>query len=172
VSHSRYLLRRVSLPNKNTLIASKPKVYSSLTVGWASSLLAFVALALSPIPWIFSLYCPKLRATTKYSPSRTPQQQQLSSPYLRQFQLGAPTRRFEDPRPAPQPPRRVEVRPVGAHPPTTPVEQPIDLFFNGPAYRTSIHVCIMARPVAPLVSSLSNRPQWKNTPAALRGGFG
>jgi hypothetical protein len=61
--------------------------------------------------------------------------------------------------------------PVPTDPPTNPVEQPIDLFFNGPAYRTFLHVGITARPVAPLVSSLFNRPQGIITPAALRGGF-
>jgi hypothetical protein len=48
------------------------------------------------------------------------------------------------------------------HSSTNPVEQPIDLFLNRPAYRTFLHVRITARPVAPLVSSLFNRPQRHN----------
>jgi hypothetical protein len=51
------------------------------------------------------------------------------------------------------------VGPVPTHPSTVPVEQPIDLFFNGPAYTTFLHVGITAWPIAPLVGSLFNRPQ-------------
>jgi hypothetical protein len=48
---------------------------------------------------------------------------------------------------------------VPAHPPTSPVEQPIDLLFIRPAYTTFLHVRIMARPIDSLVNSLFNRPQ-------------
>jgi hypothetical protein len=51
---------------------------------------------------------------------------------------------------------------VGARPSTTTVEQPIGLLFNRPAHRTFLHVGIMARPVAPSVSLLFNRPQGDN----------
>jgi hypothetical protein len=54
------------------------------------------------------------------------------------------------------------VDPVPAHPSTNPVEQPIDLFLNGPAYTTFLRVGIMARPVTPLASSLFNKPQGDN----------
>jgi hypothetical protein len=40
-----------------------------------------------------------------------------------------------------------------------PVDQPIDLFVNGPVHTTFLHVSISAMPVAPLVSLLFNRPQ-------------
>ena len=42
------------------------QMYSGLGVGWASSLLAFVALGLAPIPWIFARIGPRLRSTIKY----------------------------------------------------------------------------------------------------------
>jgi hypothetical protein len=58
--------------------------------------------------------------------------------------------------------------PVPAHPSTNPVEQPIDLFFNRPAYTTFLRVGIKAWSIAPLAGSLSNRPQGEITPAALR----
>jgi hypothetical protein len=47
-------------------------------------------------------------------------------------------------------------------PSTNPVEQPIDLFLNGPAYTTFSHVGIMARPVAPLASSFVQQVQGDN----------
>jgi hypothetical protein len=53
--------------------------------------------------------------------------------------------------------------PVGTHPATIFVDQPIDPFGSRPAYTAFLHVCIRARPAAPLASSLFNRPQWKNT---------
>src|SRR6266516_1481146 len=57
---------------------------------------------------------------------------------------------------------------VGTHPPTIFVDQPIDPFFTRPA-TTFLHVCIRARPIASLVSSLFNRPQGKNTSCSLAG---
>jgi hypothetical protein len=53
---------------------------------------------------------------------------------------------------------------LGLFPPTStnPIEQPIDLFLNGPAYTTFLHIGITAKPVAPLASSLFNRPQGDN----------
>jgi hypothetical protein len=51
------------------------------------------------------------------------------------------------------------VGPVPTHPSTNPVDQPIDLFVNGPAHTTFLHVGISAGPVAPLVNLLFNRPQ-------------
>ena len=56
---------------------------------------------------------------------------------------------------------------VLTHPPTFPVEQPIDLIFNGPAHMTFLHVGIKAWPIAPWVGSLFNRLQGGITPVAL-----
>ncbi|KAF7190006.1 Polyamine transporter 4 [Pseudocercospora fuligena] len=42
------------------------QMYSGLGIGWASSLFGFVSLALTPIPWVFYLYGPRLRARSKY----------------------------------------------------------------------------------------------------------
>jgi hypothetical protein len=38
-----------------------------LGIGWATSLLGFVQLALTPIPWLFYRYGPRLRERTKYA---------------------------------------------------------------------------------------------------------
>ena len=38
-----------------------PKMYATLGLGWGNSLLAFIALALSPIAWIFYKYGEKIR---------------------------------------------------------------------------------------------------------------
>lgn len=42
------------------------QMYSGLGIGWATSLLGFVSLALTPIPWVFYAYGPRLRARSKY----------------------------------------------------------------------------------------------------------
>ncbi|USW50641.1 Putative major facilitator superfamily, MFS transporter superfamily [Septoria linicola] len=42
------------------------QMYSSLGIGWATSLLGFVSLALTPIPWVFYASGPRLRARSKY----------------------------------------------------------------------------------------------------------
>lgn len=111
VSRSHSLLRKVHLPlHQDQPSANNATVYSSLTVGWASTLLALVALVLAPIPWGFARYGSKLRATTKYGPTYS-QHQPPPNQYLREFLLGAPRSKFEDPRPAPQPPRPVKFRP-------------------------------------------------------------
>jgi hypothetical protein len=52
---------------------------------------------------------------------------------------------------------------VVTHPATIFVDQPIDLFYNRPAHTAFLHVCIRARPVALLVSSLFNGLQGKIT---------
>jgi len=39
---------------------------------------------------------------------------------------------------------------VPTDPSTNPVEQPIDLFPNGPAHTTFMHVGVTARPVTPI----------------------
>ena len=51
-----------------------------------------------------------------------------------------------------------------------PIEQPLDLFLNGPAYTTFLHVGITARPVTPLASSSFNRPQGGNCNTTLNPG--
>ncbi|EGW34279.1 polyamine transport protein, partial [Spathaspora passalidarum NRRL Y-27907] len=40
--------------------------YENLGIGWASSLFAFIALAMVPVPFIFSYFGPRLRAKSKY----------------------------------------------------------------------------------------------------------
>ncbi len=42
------------------------QMYERLGVGWATSLLGFVALGMAPIPWIFYWWGPKLRARSSY----------------------------------------------------------------------------------------------------------
>ncbi|KAL2847783.1 major facilitator superfamily domain-containing protein [Aspergillus pseudoustus] len=43
-----------------------PQMYNALGVGWATSLLGFVAVAMSPIPWAFFYAGPRLRARSAY----------------------------------------------------------------------------------------------------------
>ncbi|KYK58501.1 major facilitator superfamily transporter [Drechmeria coniospora] len=43
------------------------QMYSALGVDWATSLLAFVSLALLPIPWILFKYGPTIRAKSRYN---------------------------------------------------------------------------------------------------------
>jgi hypothetical protein len=43
------------------------QMYKGLGIGWATSLLGFVQLALTPIPWLFYRYGPRLRERTKYA---------------------------------------------------------------------------------------------------------
>ncbi|KAK6434903.1 hypothetical protein LTR95_008910 [Oleoguttula sp. CCFEE 5521] len=42
------------------------QMYSRLGVAWATSLLAFISVAMLPIPWIFFKYGPKIRAKSQY----------------------------------------------------------------------------------------------------------
>ncbi|KAJ9145091.1 Major facilitator superfamily [Pleurostoma richardsiae] len=42
-----------------------PPMYDALGLGWGNSLLGFLALALIPIPWIFTLYGEKIRLSRK-----------------------------------------------------------------------------------------------------------
>lgn len=42
-----------------------PKMYQTLGLGWGNSLLAFIALVLCPIPWIFYHYGERIRKSTK-----------------------------------------------------------------------------------------------------------
>ncbi|KAL4863899.1 hypothetical protein BDV12DRAFT_176898 [Aspergillus spectabilis] len=43
-----------------------PQMYSALGVGWATSLLGFVAVAMAPIPWAFFYHGPGLRGRSAY----------------------------------------------------------------------------------------------------------
>lgn len=43
-------------------------MYDALGIGWATSLFGFISLAMTPIPWIFFVWGPKLRASVKYKP--------------------------------------------------------------------------------------------------------
>lgn len=45
-------------------------MYDKLTVPWATSLLGFIALAMTPIPFLFYLYGAKIRQWSKYSPTK------------------------------------------------------------------------------------------------------
>jgi MFS transporter, DHA1 family, multidrug resistance protein len=56
--------------SRYTLSAAFPlfitQLYEALGVAWATSLLGFVAVAMAPIPWVFYLHGPKLRARSSY----------------------------------------------------------------------------------------------------------
>lgn len=41
-------------------------VYEALGIGWATSLLGFLALFMLPIPWVFYKWGPSIRAKSKY----------------------------------------------------------------------------------------------------------
>jgi hypothetical protein len=41
-------------------------VYEGLGIGWATSLLGFLALFMLPIPWVFFKWGPTIRAKSKY----------------------------------------------------------------------------------------------------------
>lgn len=41
-------------------------MYDALGVSWATSLLGFVALAMTPLPWLFYRFGPQIRAKSKY----------------------------------------------------------------------------------------------------------
>ena len=42
------------------------KMYSTLGLGWGNSLLAFIALALCPIPWVFWKYGERIRTSQRF----------------------------------------------------------------------------------------------------------
>jgi multidrug resistance protein len=43
-------------------------MYDGLGIGWATSLFGFISVAMMPIPWVFWMYGPRLRANVKYKP--------------------------------------------------------------------------------------------------------
>lgn len=42
------------------------QMYENVHIGWASSIFAFIALVMVPIPWVFEKYGPKIRQTSRY----------------------------------------------------------------------------------------------------------
>lgn len=42
------------------------KMYATLGLGWGNSLLAFIALAMCPIPWIFFKYGERIRTSPRF----------------------------------------------------------------------------------------------------------
>ena len=44
------------------------QMFNGLGINWAASLLGFVALALVPVPIIFTIYGARLRARSKFAP--------------------------------------------------------------------------------------------------------
>jgi MFS transporter, DHA1 family, multidrug resistance protein len=59
--------------SRYTLSAAFPlfalQMYNRLGIGWATSLLGFLTVAMAPIPWIFYRWGPKLRARSRYERS-------------------------------------------------------------------------------------------------------
>lgn len=45
-------------------------VYEALGIGWATSLLGFISVAMIPIPYLFFKWGPKIRARSKYTMSK------------------------------------------------------------------------------------------------------
>ena len=45
-----------------------PSLYNTLGLGWGNSTLAFIALALVPIPFLFLRYGERLRQKTRFQP--------------------------------------------------------------------------------------------------------
>lgn len=43
-----------------------PKMYATLGLGWGNSLLAFIAISLCPIPWIFYKYGERIRTSPRF----------------------------------------------------------------------------------------------------------
>lgn len=43
-------------------------MYDAIGIGWATSLFGFISVAMMPIPWVFYVWGPKLRASVKYKP--------------------------------------------------------------------------------------------------------
>ena len=48
-----------------TLPLAGPAMYKSLGIGWGNSLLAFIALALCPVPWVFYKFGERIRKSSK-----------------------------------------------------------------------------------------------------------
>jgi hypothetical protein len=45
----------------SVLPLAAPKMYDSLGIGWGNSLLAFLALAMIPVPWLLFIYGERIR---------------------------------------------------------------------------------------------------------------
>jgi len=48
------------------LTSNHDLVYREMTIGWAASLLGFIAIALGPVPWALYRWGPQIRAKSKY----------------------------------------------------------------------------------------------------------
>lgn len=46
------------------------QMYERLTIPWATSLLAFISLAMIPIPWVFFYFGPRIRSKSGYDTSK------------------------------------------------------------------------------------------------------
>lgn len=45
-------------------------VYSGLGIPWATSLLAFISIALMPVPWVLFKWGPQIRAKSHYETTK------------------------------------------------------------------------------------------------------
>ncbi len=54
-------------------------MFDTLTIKWAGSLLAFVALALTPVPILFSVYGERLLQKSHFSPASRPTHDEKAS---------------------------------------------------------------------------------------------
>lgn len=46
------------------------QMYGRLGIGWATSLLGFISVAMMPIPWVLWKWGPALRAKSQFKPER------------------------------------------------------------------------------------------------------
>jgi hypothetical protein len=44
-----------------------PSMYAALGLGWGNSLLAFIALAMAPLPWVFWRYGERIRTSPRFA---------------------------------------------------------------------------------------------------------
>ena len=59
-------LRCLDTRSRRRFLYSSTPMYEKLGVAWATSLLAFIAMAMAPIPWVFHYFGPRLRARSAY----------------------------------------------------------------------------------------------------------
>lgn len=52
-------------------------MFGSMTIKWAGSLLAFVSLALMPVPILFAIYGERLRQKSHFAPTSPPVQKEV-----------------------------------------------------------------------------------------------
>jgi hypothetical protein len=46
------------------------QMYETLGIGWATSLLGFISVAMIPIPWVFFKFGPTIRSKSQYDTSK------------------------------------------------------------------------------------------------------